>query len=155
MKKRSKNKSRTSKPVAAKKARTKKYEAHYLAIVLIAFLLLEGTLISSTQAVDWQTGTSVLDLSFAVAQTSQDLAVAFSPVTNTIEGVNQFYALATDQMMGLLDLSGTDPLNEVSLVADGVNSFYQQAATQMAQVLDMPSMSSWPGNVAGISTTVY
>jgi hypothetical protein len=158
MKKRTKNKNSGGAGSASggktKKLSSKKYESHYLAIVLIAFLLLEGCLISATNTSDWQKGLQVLDVSGAVSQTFSDATLVFQPVTMAADNINQFYVLASDQMAQLLDLSGTDPLNEVSMVASGVNDFYQQSAIQMAQMLDMSSLSSWPGNLAGSSVTV-
>ena len=150
--KRKTKKTKVSKAVPKPRARThKKYESHYLALILIGFLLLQGVLMTSTTATDWKAGTQILDVSSAVSSVSSDVADVFSPVVNTFDSVNQFYVQAATAMIPLLDLSSDNPVNDVVTVASSVNDFYQQAATQMASVLDLSSISSWPARVAGVA----
>ena len=153
MTKKTKTKNKSKKPASKRIARQKNYEAHYLALVLIGLLLVEGYLGTTTSLSDWQQGVAVLDMSQAVAQTSSDLAVVFQPVTNTIDGVNQFYAIAANEMAQVLDLSGSDNFADLGFVTDGVYNFYQQASVQMAGLLDVSPENSWPARVAGASVT--
>ena len=156
MAKKIKRKTKSEKPAAGKKTvRAKSYESHYLALALIGFLLLEGTLFSITTTADWQRGAAVLDMSGAISQTVTDVQTVFEPITTAASGVVQFYSLATDQMTQLLDLSGADTFSDITMVTSGVTEFYSQAATQMAQLLDVSSVSSWPASVAGASTSTY
>jgi hypothetical protein len=154
MTKKSKTKKSVSKP-ATKVVRAKKYESHYLAIALIAFLLLEGIFITSTQAVDWQKGVTVLDISSSVSQTMSDLEVTLQPVIETASNVNQFYQIAATQMMWLLDLSSNNPIDQVAQVTNGVTEFYNQATIELAYLFDMSSAGSWVGNVSGASVSSY
>jgi hypothetical protein len=148
-----KTKTKVTKSVSKKAPKAKGYEAHYLAVILIAFLLLEGLLITSTQVSDWQRGVSVLDMSTAVAQTSSDFMLVMQPVADAIAGVNQFYQIAATEMMYVLDLSEYDPLYELSLVIGGVNAFYQEATVQLTQLLDFSDTASWPAQIAGVSVS--
>lgn len=129
----------------------KKYSPHYLAIVLAVVLILEGALFNITSTADWQKASTILDMSIAVAQTSQDLIATFEPMIEVAQGVNQFYQLAATQMMELLDLSDSRFGSEVTLVYMGVANFYWQAASQMEGLLDESSIASWPATVAGVS----
>jgi len=147
-----KKKTNTKKSIkVSSKPKQQKFESHYLAIVLISFLLLEGCLVTTTSTIDWQKGLAVLDVSEAVAQTNSDLAIILEPITDVINNVNQFYTLAATQMTQVLDLSEPDPIADISLVTDGVNEFYQQAAVQLTELLDTSSWHSSSGDVAGIS----
>jgi hypothetical protein len=138
------------------KARSKKYESHYLVIVLVVFLLLEGVLITSAQAADWQYGFQVLDMSSSIAQTSADLSVTFEPIANAITGVDQFYQLTATEMSSLLDLSSVNPVGQIATISGGVYEFYQSAATELTALLDLTSIGSvWSGNIAGVSVSTY
>ncbi len=155
MKTKAKKKNKTTK-THARKARPQKYESHYLVIVLVVFLLLEGVLVTSAQATDWQYGFQVLDMSSSVAQIATDLSVTFEPIINAVQGVDQFYQLAATQMTVLLDLSSIDPIGQIGMVTDGVYEFYQSAATEMAALLDLSAMGNpWSGNIAGVSVSGY
>lgn len=154
MKKSSKKpKNKTTKSLSKKAPQSRGYEAHYLAVILIAFLLLEGFLFTSTQSRDWQKGIQVLDMSSAVAQTTSDLRVVMQPIVDAVEGVNEFYQIAATEMMHVLDISGQNPLEEVALVTEGVYDFYQSASQELTYLLDVSERSSWPARVAGVSVS--
>lgn len=154
MKTKTKKKNKVAKTTTKKVVRSQKFESHYLAIVLIAFLLLEGILISSASTVDWQKGFAVLDVSQSITQATSDLAVVLTPVTETINNVDTFYQLAATEMTSLLDLSDNNPTIELVQIFDGVAAFYEQAATEMIALLDMSTATSWP-SVAGASVSPY
>ncbi|HEX9502705.1 MAG TPA: hypothetical protein VF974_00065 [Patescibacteria group bacterium] len=149
--KKSKNKKVNKKQAVKKAIKDKKYEPHYLAIILVGLLLLEGYFISSTQLSDWKKGMGILDVSTAVTQTTSDLSFVMQPVVDAVSGVDQFYQLSANAMIGMLDMSSDGPTDQVSHVAEGVYQFYQQASVQMADMLDISSVSSWPASVAGAS----
>jgi hypothetical protein len=150
MTKKSKTKKiKKSAPSVKKVSRKNNYEAHWLAIILIAFLLLEGFTLTSTTPADWQRGASVLDVSADVAVLMEDMSTTFEPIVSAIRGVDQFYKLSAVEMMKILDLSDSDPLADVVLVIDGVHEFYDESSNQLAGLLDY---SAGFGSVAGAST---
>src|SRR6185436_9836854 len=145
--------SKTKKASVAKvkRQKVKQYESHYLALILVGFLLLEGLLGTMTTIKDWQQGVTVLDISSQVTQTISDANVAIQPVFEAIEGVDQFYSMATTEMTTLLDFSGENNFAELEQVTDGVFAFYDQASIEMAHVLDLSDINTWPARVAGVS----
>lgn len=150
MTKKSKKKNK-KKPVAKKISRIKNYEPHYLALILIVFLLFEGYLFTGTNWSDWKHGMAVLDISNAVTETVYDVRSVLQPVSDVVTGVDKFYQLAATEMTKLLDLSQNGPIDQISLVAGSVSEFYEQASVELATLLDMSNTSSWPGNIAGAS----
>jgi hypothetical protein len=146
MTKKSKTKNK-SKKTTARKARN--FEAHYLALILVAVLLLEGYFVTSTHRSDWQQGASVLDISHEVSETFTELGQVFQPIADAVDGVNEFYELSATAMMQVLDIS--EPTYELRIVTDGVYNFYQEASIQLSQLLDVTPTSSWPAHVAGVS----
>ncbi len=155
MKKVTKTKNKRRKTVSKKIARAKRIESHYLAIIIIAFVLLEGFLITSTHLTDWQNGFEVLDMSTSMTQTGSDFAAVVQPISDAISGVNEFYEVAANEMMVVLDISNTNPMEEVNLITGGIYEFYQEASVQMASLLDVSDITAWPAQVAGVSITVY
>ena len=149
MKKRSKTKKQSVPKV--KRQKIKHYESHYLALILVGFLLLEGLLGSTTTIKDWKQGVAVLDISSAVTQTMSDANIAIQPVLDAVEGVNEFYAQAATEMTALLDLSNSDNFSELEEITNGVFAFYHQASIEMANVLDVSDINTWPSRVAGAS----
>lgn len=150
MKTKNKTKTKSNHNLKSRK-KIKRYDEHYLGIILLIFLLLEGGLFSLTAAIDWQSGLSLLDMGPSLVQTTDQLQSTFAPVIFVVSGVNDFYTQATDQAMIVLDFSDTE--NDVALVFNSVSLFYDQASIQMSQVLDFSSQASWPAKVAGISIT--
>jgi hypothetical protein len=144
-------KKQNKKTIKVSKPKVHKYPEHYLALVLIGFLLVEGILISSTGKADWARGAQLLDVSSAVSQTLSDTALVFQPMADTVAAVHEFYIQAATAMIPMLDISGS--LSDAGIVFDGVNEFYQQAATEMTRVLDVSDVSMWPAKVAGASIT--
>jgi len=145
-----KTKKQSKAPAVKKTARARQYEAHYMALILIGFLIVEGLFITQTHTADWQYGAAVLDISTQVAS---DAANVINPVSDVVSGINQFYQIAATEATPLFDISQSDPIGDLSFIAGGVSEFYSQAATQMAQLLDLSdSGNSWSGNVAGAST---
>ena len=132
-----------------RKSKEKNYQAHYLAIEILATLFIEGILIGSAHAADWQAGTALLDMSSGIAETSQDTLIFFEPVIEVAQGVNDFYQQSATEMTKLLDLSDLGP--ELSIAPEGVAEFYNQVATQMADLLDFSKVTTWPAIVSGIS----
>lgn len=132
--------------------RSKKYPSHYLAVALLLSLVVEGIVFGSATPAGWRDAGKLLDMSGEVSQTVTDTAEFFQPIAYTVSAISQFYSLATDQMMILLDLSQS--FSEAAIVYEGVGEFYQQASTQMAGLLDASHTSIWPGRLAGISITV-
>ena len=147
MKKKTKNK----KKIVSK---NKNFESHYLAIILVVFLLVEGYFISSTQLSDWQKGMKILDVSEYVTRTTSNVSFIMQPVSEAVAGVDTFYQLAATAMTEILDMSSEGPIDQVSQVTSGVNEFYQQASWQITDLLDVSSVSSWPAQVAGVSVIV-
>jgi len=136
-----------------KKTKNKKaqYHAHYLAIIMIVFLLIEAALFSIAGQTDWQEGLNLLDMSSAVGNVQSDMQVVFQPMVDTISDLNLFYQSAATAMTQLLDVSESSYFEPLMVVVDGVNEFYQQAADQMALILDVsPAQPSVP-MVAGVS----
>jgi hypothetical protein len=146
-----KSKQKTKTKIIRKTKRAKHYPAHYLAIVLVGVLILEGVLFSTTTNTDWQKAVTVLDVSKAVIQTQQNMSVMFQPMVDVVVTINQFYQVSASEMTQLLDLSGSHPGSEVAFIYNGVSDFYQQASTQMALLLDQSANSTWPARVAGVS----
>ncbi|MBX4191842.1 MAG: hypothetical protein KW804_03520 [Candidatus Doudnabacteria bacterium] len=153
MKKVSKTKKTATKFVAKKVVKTKAYEAHYLAMILLGFLLLEGFLSTSTKMSDWDRGLEVLDMSSSVAQTTSDLEIVMQPIATAFEGVNEFYELAATEMIQILDMSGVNPMEDVVFVTSGVTEFYQQASVELISFLDFSDSRSWPAKVAGVTVS--
>lgn len=135
-----------------KKSKKTNYQSSYLILILIAFLLSETLLISFTTPADWTDAVSILDMKKSVSETFEDVAIAFTPITNSILAVNNFYQAAAEATMQLLDISGSE--NEVAQVFNTVSDFYGEASLQMAQVLDISSPVVTE-RVAGISITAY
>lgn len=133
------------------RSKTKKYSAHYLALVLATALILEGVLFGITTGPDWRNAAQILDVSSGISEVQSNLIVTFQPMSDLVSSVNQFYQLSAIQMSQLLDLSDGGIGFEVAMVYGGISEFYRQASMQMAQVLDFSSSSSWPAKVAGIS----
>ncbi|HTL39587.1 MAG TPA: hypothetical protein VL306_02135 [Methylomirabilota bacterium] len=132
-----------------KKTKIKTYPSHYLAIAIIATLFVEGMLIGSAHAADWQQGSSILDMTAGISQTTQDTLDIFQPVIEVAQDVNEFYQQSATEMTKLLDLSGS--VSDLSEATDGIAEFYNQAATQMTDLLDVSNVSTWPAIVSGIS----
>jgi hypothetical protein len=145
-------KKQTKKTASPRKKREKQFEPHYLALVLVAFLLLEGFTLTSTTAPDWGQGTEVLDMSQAVHQTIDDSAKLFQPIVNTISDINKFYELSATELIPLLDLSDYDVTEDVALITDGVAAFYDEASIELANLFDFSStVNPWTSAVAGAS----
>jgi hypothetical protein len=154
MTKKSKSKQKKNTKPTRKVQKTRQFESHYLALILIGFLLLEGILFSATNQTDWEQGVQMLDVSSAVMQTSSDVSWIFQPVSEAVAGVDQFYQLAATEAMSLLDLSEDGPIDQMALVTNSVFEFYEQASVELASMLDVSEMSSWPARVAGASIEV-
>ena len=137
-----------SKTKKISKPKIKKYPAHHLGWVLVALLIVEGVLISSKPA-NWNAGLAVLNMSASVSETSANLTSLFAPMIDAVDGINQFYAVATNEMIPLLDMNGS--MDEIAVVWESVDEFYQQASIQMSELLDISSTTSWIGSVAGVS----
>ena len=144
--KKSKTKNRTKRKSAK---RHQQYPVHYLAIILIVFLLLQGFLISATQITHWQTGVSLLDVRQEVALVAADLMKVFQPALDLYHNVHTFSQLAATETIALL--ADTNPIGEVVSVASGIDEFYAQASIQMAKMLDVSELAQRSGLVAGIS----
>jgi hypothetical protein len=143
-----KNKNQTIKSKKAKK----QYPSHYLAIILAAVLILEGVMICMTTSSDWHDASSILDVTVGLNETISDTVTFFQPVTDVVSGVSEFYKQATDQMMTLLDLSGS--FSDLTEVFNGVGEFYTQASIQMAHLLDVSETPAWGGKLSGASITI-
>lgn len=152
--KKTKKKIKSTKKVSSRRVQARNFEAHYLAIILVVFLLLEGYFVSSTQLADWQKGMRVLDISTAVTQTTTDISLVMQPVTDAVKGVDQFYQLSATAMIELFDMSQEGPGSQIGFVTDSVYEFYQQASIETASLLDVSSVSAWPSQVAGVSVSI-
>lgn len=130
----------------APRKKVRSYEAHYLALALIAVLVVEGVAGTYISAADWKSGVAVLDFSSTMPQTLQQINYVF-------EGVNQFYQIAATEMIPVLDLSNNGPIDNGALVASSVYEFYQQSSNQMASLIDFSHTAAWHGSVAGISVS--
>lgn len=131
----------------ATRVKRKKLFAHHLGIILAAFLLLEGLLVTQTQAQDWQAGITVLDASGLFDQPAQDLAEVFAPQFAIYQQVSGLYSYMTDAMEELLDLNHA--FDEVSNIWLGVNEFYEQSADEMGILLGLPQVSMERPMVSG------
>ncbi|MBX4188330.1 MAG: hypothetical protein KW793_04330 [Candidatus Doudnabacteria bacterium] len=129
-----------------KKRRGEKYyPAQYLAIALAVVLLLEGFLMGVSTTQNWKTGLEILDLSSSVDSVMSDVYFAIEPMVDQYVSVTQFYQMAADEMMVMLDVSDSDPL----AFFKGVNEFYQLASIEMEQMLDLSGDFQNAGRVAG------
>ncbi len=146
MKKLQKQKSK-SKPKSTPRVKRKKLFAHHLGIILAAFLLLEGLLVTQTQAQDWQAGVTVLDASGLFDQPAQDLAEVFAPQFAIYQQVAGLYSYMADAMEELLDLNHA--FDDVSNIWLGVNEFYEQSADELAILLGLPQLSTERSMVSG------
>lgn len=127
------------------------FHASYLAVIIAGLLILEGLLFTFSSQPAWQEGVSVLDMGPGVSQTVNDLAYTLAPVAETVSLVNQFYSLATDAAMELLDLEGSE--TELLLVINGVTDFYILASMEMEKLLTVSPMTINFPQVAGMSIT--
>lgn len=134
-----------------KKPRAKKYPAHYLGIIILGLLLIEGIIFGMATKSNWQDGIAVLDVRAGVNETSNDVVTVFQPMIDAVDNLNKFYDNATTEMTKLLDLSSDPPGTEVMYVFNGVAEFYGQASIQMARVLDTSDFVPWPSQIAGIA----
>ena len=110
------------------------YPAKALALVLGGIMFLEGMMFGITTGADLSAGIKVLDISSAVSTTQADLAWLAEPLMTTINGVNEFYVLASQQTIVLLQDNFFN--NAATLIAD-VDKFYKVAADEMATALDI------------------
>lgn len=132
MKKIKKQKSKTKQ--VSRKPRAKKFAAHYLGIILVSVLLLEGILFSASTAADWNYAFEIFDMSEAVVEVSQDLSEVLAPQVSVYHGVTNFYMAAADEITPMLDLS--ESVESVATVWFGVSEFYNQASIELAILLD-------------------
>ena len=145
-------KAKTTKIKKVAKRRAKKYPVHYLAMVLILALILEGVLFGITTGPDWRAAIQVIDVSSGVTEVSNNLSATFQPIVEVYSDVNQFYQLSATAMIPILDLSNSNFGSEFAMVYDGMSKFYQQASIQMADVLDISSsVNPRLGQISGIS----
>ncbi|OGE83645.1 MAG: hypothetical protein A3B10_04285 [Candidatus Doudnabacteria bacterium RIFCSPLOWO2_01_FULL_44_21] len=129
--------------------KSKNYPIHYLALTLGLVLLVEGMVFGSASNSNLTEATSIFDVSMAAKQTSSDVVSTLTPVIDLVDSINLFYQLATDEMMSLLDLSGS--VREIPNVYLGMSSFFDQASVQMIALLDASSMVDWTPKISGIS----
>lgn len=115
------------------------YPARILAIVLGGIMFLEGMLFGVTTSNDLSVGMHVLDISAAVSTTKADLAWLAEPLVTTVESVNTFYVLASEELIVLLEDNFFN--NAITLIQD-VDRFYQFAGKEMANALDVSSVLS-------------
>ena len=134
-----------------KKLRVKKYPAHYLGIILVGLLLIEGVIFGMATEANWQNGYAVLDVHAGVDETSHDVVTVFQPMIDAVDNLNKFYQMTTTEMSKLLDLSSDPPGTEVMLIFNGVAEFYGQASIQMTRVLDTSDFVPWQSQIAGAS----
>jgi len=130
------------------KKKIKHYHPSYLALLVAGILLLEGLLFSISTPADWKYGAQILDLRPAISETFNDFAEIMTPVIDLTRAVNQFYVLAADEAIVLLDLSPA--VDSLKLIYSSVDQFYEQASIAMSDLLGITG-SSLQGNVAGIS----
>lgn len=128
-------KTKTKKSTKSSKLRLKHYSPQYLAAILTCVLILEGILLGVGSGADWQRAVTILDTSNGVSQTAQDMTETLQPVTDLVQGVDQFYQLSADAMMQLLDLSDSGIGSEALFIFSGVNDFYQQSSIEMTGLL--------------------
>lgn len=136
------------KPKRTVRKKEKHYSHEYLALALCAMLLLQVFAFEYTKPSDWKAGLSLLDMTEEVRMTGENLADIMSPMVLAIEGVNDFYLEASDQITVLFDLSDSDPF----LAVKGINEFYRLASVEMEHVLDLTSYPVFDGMVAGAYT---
>lgn len=140
MKAKTKTKSKITKTKIVKAKKTERtFHVSYLALAIVALVLLEGLLFSFASAADWKEGVKVLDVHPAVVQGVDDFEITLSPVAETVNMVNQFYSLATDAAIELLDLRG----GEKGMVEfySGVSQFYMMASVEMETLLGLNTIN--------------
>jgi hypothetical protein len=115
------------------------YPARVLALVLGGIMFLEGMLFGVTTTTDLSQGMQLLDMSAAISTTQTDLAWLAEPLVLTVNGVNDFYVLASQELIVLLEDNFFN--NALSVVYD-VDSFYKVAAREMASALDISGVLS-------------
>ena len=123
----------------------------YLALTLIFFLLIEAGLGTYATTADWQAGAAVLDVTSGLSIVSNDISATIQPAVEMYDNISQFYRLAANEMMLLLDLSESHPWQDADGIFIGVSEFYQLSADQLSFLLDPSVVSIWPSRVAGIS----
>src|SRR5688500_1234436 len=101
-----------SKPKVNSRPKAKKFLAHHLGIILAVFLLLEGLLVTQTQAQDWSAGVSILDVSGTFEESAANLAEAFAPQFMLYQHVTDLYSEMADEMEDLLVVN--DAFTDVS-----------------------------------------
>jgi hypothetical protein len=110
------------------------YPAHVLAIVLMAVMFVEGMMFGIASAKDLSVGLEVLDVSDAVVTTKSDLAWLAEPLVVTFNGVDRFYAMASEVVMSLLEDNIVD---NATIAVEDINKFYKIASNEMTQTLDL------------------
>jgi hypothetical protein len=125
----------------------KNYPAYYLAVVLAGVLILEGLLLGAATPSAWQHGLEILDVSSGMNLVLSDSYSVVEPLLVQMESINEFYQLAANEMMFLLDASHADVL----AFPKAVNEFYELASIEMEEMLDLSdNIGYWP-RVAGTS----
>ena len=130
--------------------RTKQYPVYYLAVIIAILLIVEGIVFGSAGPKDWHSAVQLLDISQGVRETQQDLAATFQPMADLAADVDEFYRLATVEMMSFLDLS--ESYEDATILFVGIDEFYRRASIEMAKLLDV-SGAVQMSSVAGISIT--
>jgi hypothetical protein len=115
------------------------YPARVLALVLGGVMFLEGMLFGVTTTADLSEGMQILDMSAAISTTKADLAWLAEPLVVTVNGVNNFYVLASQELIVLLE---DNFFNNALSVAYDIDSFYKVAAKEMASALDISGVLS-------------
>ncbi len=136
-----------SKPKVNSRPKRKQFLAHHLGIILVVFLLLEGLLVTQTQAQDWSAGVSILDMSATVEESAANLSEAFAPQIMLYEQVTEFYSEMADEMEDLLVMN--DAFEDVSYIWLGVTDFYQQSADELGTLLGLQQVSVQQSMVSG------
>ncbi len=141
----------TAKKTIRPKAAKKHFHVSYLALAIVGLLVLEGLLFTLSSKAAWQEAVGILDMGPTVAETIDAMEYTFAPMIETVSAVNQFYSLATDAAMELLDLKGSE--KELLLVINSVTGFYFQASVEMEHLLGISALTIHSPQVAGASVT--
>jgi hypothetical protein len=110
------------------------YPAVGLALALIAIVFLEGMMFGVTTGADLAKGVEILDMSESVKRAASDLAMLAEPLVDSYSAVDQFYLMASAEVMNLLE---DNIVTQSARLIHDVNEFYRIASSEMAGALDL------------------
>jgi hypothetical protein len=110
-------KAKTKQKSKSVSTKAKNYPAYILGIVLVVAITGEAALFTAATPADWQAGISVLDASRTISETVSSVKTAFAPAMFVADSINEFYHQASIAMVQILTPApNVDPLLAVKAV---------------------------------------